>query len=999
MTLKDILDLPTEADSLESIRTYLGQTLKQTEYQAAFARYFEIASALGLHDLVLEEGERILPDVTNQSPTPYLERIIGVMVTSALEQDAHDKAKTLIDMRKDVLPVRKSYLATLDMIRYNRALNLPLEELYMQVLGDEIPDEIRTRSLWELAQIHMENGRFEDALECVRNLRSYDTGADLDAFEITCLSHLDKDDEVRDLARKALNTTGFNRVAVNALLRIHMKNGETQKAQALDAEYELLMEEAGSDSRLEFYEMLADLYRRTGNKLSLGVYQKKLKSLNKAIERPSKGEVQPKEKPVVVVSAPQPSARKHHHLAEQFERANDLLSFERTISKKALFRDYLRELLIRLSASLPVLDVIIWLDDASPNFFNYKKERLYDKTVVREWIEGTVIERVMASKAAIQSKMVTIRDRKNPVTQKPYDEDITDVYAFPLDDRGVMVVLTQEPGEESGSYHDLFRVLSNIIATRLSFESDTARLKDRIRYFDALIHSPALAYRDMTETMSTYNDKARAMLSVEAHTHFEVFMRDVAHAHVKTIQDTVARLFQRPGQQATITYERQNRTIEESLVSLRMEDGIHVTSLFHDRTDDSARVKELIQMATEDDETGLLNTHALSENIQDHLEDKATLFLIGFDRSSKHIYGSARMTRFFKEFAQVTKKFFNDGTVYRTDFSELLAFIPQNDIRTVTKRIRSYLRHIGAHQSSVLAFEQFRCHVGVLRHPVATSDTRLEKLMGYLDIALERAKRSKDEPYVFFVYKDYEDEVFEQQVIDQLNMAIETKRVGLSFRQITDIENNRVWHYESALVLENLEVESAYLDMIAAARHRTKDLERFHIDRVLSYLHTLGQETGKLVRLTVPVSKETFLDPQFNGYVIDRLKTYAIPADFIRLKIDAVLKSSHHANQIDELVSYGISLDTTSLETALAYPVAALHVPFPREDVRHIEYLKTLRSIFDGFGVDFVVRNVMTRDQKETVRKLGVKLIEGPLYKRISEKTLKDKVKGAGSDA
>ncbi len=995
MRLSDVVNLPIEPASLEQIKGYLDQTRTHTEYQAAYARYFDIALELDLFQLVFDEGELVLKDIIHQSQTAYQEQILGSMITAGLALEKHDQVKALIEMRQQTLPVLKSYLATLDLIRYKKSLNLPVLEDLMKVLDDQIPESIRIDCLSEMAALYQADHQYDMALNCIHELHQFDLEEVFLKEELHLLDLLKRYKDVKKIALETLRKKTFVSYAVNALLSVYLKEEDFQKAQNLDADYEVLMEQADEADRKRFYQLMIDLYEKLGNKLSLELYQKKLKSLVKAVDRKQKNKTDHPEKPVLVIAPPERKAFRRAHLAEHFELANALMTFERTLLERPLFRDYLRDLFMFVAKRIEMHDVVLYLKEASPNFFNYKKERLYDKTVVPEWIEGTVIEKVLEAKDDIFEYAQTIRYKKDVITQKDYADDIRFIYAYHLQGHGVLVILLAEELSDAGAYYDIFKLLSNLILSHLLLEEHTKRLKTDIRYYEEIFQSPLLAYRDMTETFSTYNHHAQKMLGVEAHTHIELFIKDIAYDHVRKVKDTVDRLFQSAGQSSAITYQRQNKTIVESMISLRVNDDIHIVSLFEDQTKDVEKVKSLITMATTDDETGLFNMHALNNMIEEHLEDKATLFMIEFDRSLKHIYGMKRMSQFFKEFAQVTKKFFSDGTAYRSDFSTLIVILPQNDVRSVTKRVKAYLKHLETHQSKVLAFEKFACQIGILRYPVATSDKRLEQLLSYLEIALERAKQSSDEPFVFFVYRDYEDDVFEQQVIDQLNLAIETKNVGLSFKQLTDIESNKIWHYESTLSLANLEVDSKYLSVIARKRHRTKDLEHFHIDRVLSYLQSLEQKTGRLVKLTIPVSKETFLDPKFNPYVIERLKTYSIPAAFIRLKLEATLRPSLYATQLSELSDYGIAVDTTSLETALSYPVCALHLDLPRPTDKQHGYLKMVKTMLLSFEIDLVIRNVMNRDQKEALKQLGITLIEGPIYKTLSETVLTDKVKGA----
>jgi EAL domain-containing protein (putative c-di-GMP-specific phosphodiesterase class I) len=293
----------------------------------------------------------------------------------------------------------------------------------------------------------------------------------------------------------------------------------------------------------------------------------------------------------------------------------------------------------------------------------------------------------------------------------------------------------------------------------------------------------------------------------------------------------------------------------------------------------------------------------------------------------------------------------------------------------------------------ILKYEKFNANLGVLRYPVVTTEKNPEKLYRYLDIALEKAKRDREDKYEFFVFRDYENELFEQQVIDHLNVAIEQKSLGLVFNQITDIKKNRVWQYESELALHNLSIDSKYLVAIAKKRNRLVDLEKFHIEKICEFLVELEKQTERLIKLTIPISRETFLDPTFNSFILGLFKKYGIPYEFVRIKFDMDLRASHYAPQIQELVDHGIGLDTTSLDMALNYPFHALHVDIKKESLKYNTYLTKVKELLETFQMALVVRNVKTKDQKEALDRLGINYIEGPLYKQLPANILIQKIK------
>ncbi|MFP4186907.1 MAG: EAL domain-containing protein [Acholeplasmataceae bacterium] len=992
MRLKDILDLKAEPESLNRIRTFLEEPRSHVDYQAAYSRYFSIALDLSLNQLVVDEGGRVIKEIENQRETEYQERILKHLIEACLRQEIFDQAKSYIEKRKALLPVMRQYEGILDEVSYKKALGQPYLEDLIRITTDVVPDPVRIRVYEEMFRIYRDDKDYEKALDCIHELYRYDLEHAYINEELYCLVALERYDEARTRAGEELKRNKDNVIAVETLIRTYMHYEDYHKAMTLEAEYEEIVDQADNAFKVKYFELLVELYASMGNKLSHDVYRKKLSNAKRALER-KREHTEEKPKQAVVVEPVTDRKASRQTTLEHFELINEMILFSHRLDDKKPLREYLRMLFIRVFESIDFKDLVVYLDQSSPNLFHFKKERLYDKTIGKEQIADTVQAAVLEGQTEIHERIAQIKWKKNILTQKDFDEKVAYAYSFPMGKDGVFTAFFAEAIPDPERYYDVLRVLANVIHAHVLNERKNDRLKRYNRFYEAIIDTSVMMLRYMDDTTSTYNETAQAFFGVDRHHHLEIFLRDVSSEYVSNYKKAVRTMFNKADVTKTITYRFQDKHVLERMHALRIDERIHVVSAFYDLTDEVERTKELIEKATVDDETELLNRRALSERLDDHLKDKASLCLIELDMHLKHIYGSEAMRRYFKEFSQVSKKYFEGGTTYRFDFNQILVIIDRNDIRAIKKLIRNYLRAIENHVSQVLPYETFQIKVGIVRYPVVTFEKRKDKLFRYLGIALEKAKRIQETDYVFFNYSDYEDDVFEQHVIDRLNEAIENRTLELSFKQITDLERNRVWQYESELGLPNLSVDSKYFLTIARKRHRIKDLEHFHIESVCAFLSGLEKETERLVKITIPISRETFLDPKFNPLVFGLLQRYAIPYAFIRFKFEMELRPNQYATQIQELIDHGISLDTTSLEMALAYPFHALHIGYPKGIAKKDSYLKKVKEMLEEFNMALVLRDVDTKDHKEDVKRLGLRYAEGDIYRDLPADVLLEKIK------
>lgn len=992
MRLSDVLKLPKQPHSLSIIRDYLMQSLSHHDYQAALSHYFDIALSLDAHEMVATEGKKVITDIKEQTDTPYTEKILKSVIQACLKTGRLSEAKDYIGLRKEKLPMLKQYLGTLDEIDYKKAVGLPYLEDIQRVLKDVIPDQTKVFCHQELVKLYEADHQDELALQSIYELYNYDLKRDYVHQELKLLMRLDRIDEAQKKAQLELKEHKDNLQAVLILLECYIRKGELFKASNLEAEYEEDIDRQSDDFRKTAYEKIIGLYKALDNKLSLDLYQKKLKSISKSIEKKIKPQEDIKAPEVVFIEKVDKKESQRTDLFKTLEIGHDLIEYSHLIDEKLLLRDYLRVFFMHADTYIKPKDYVIYLEKETPNFYHYKKERLYDKTVVSSWTEGSVVSVVMKSGNEIFDEAKTLKADKNVITQKPY-EDVSFVYAFPLGDEGVFVIHFEEDIKDPGIHYDLLKLMTAILFAHLQDEKKLSKLKKENRFYQSVLDAPILAYREYRESRSTYNPAAMKLFNIESHHHIELFLRDVSYEFINIYKDTLRKLMSRSGEQKELLYKYQEKHILEKMYSLRIGDEIVVMSLFADQTQDVEKTQDLMEKATVDPETGLSNLYQFKQVFHEELKDKSSLILIELSESLKHIYGTDKIIQFFKEFAQHTKKFMSEGNTYRVDFNQVLVVLPYNDIRSVTKVVKDYVRYLDHYESKVLKYEKFSVNMGILRYPVVTIEKDFDKIMRYLDIALEKAKRDKEEKYVFFVYRDYEDELFEQQVINHLNVAIEEKALGLIFNQITDVKKNRVWQYESELALLNLSIDNKYLLQIARKRNRLNDLERYHIRSVCEFLVHLEKQTERLIKLTIPISKETFLDPTFNPFVLGLFKEYGIPYEFVRIKCDMDLRTNQYSTQIQELIDHGISLDTTSVDMALLYPFHALHLDYRKESVKWNGYLTHLKTFLDGFNMALVIRGVKTKEQKEALERIGIQYMEGPLYKELPAPILIQKIK------
>lgn len=983
LRLTDILRLERKYENINVIKAFLEKPRSHIEYQAAFLVILDILFTLNKYEELYLTGKNQVKDFLNQPKSDYIDKILKIMFDTSMELQYFSDAKYYLDQRRNVVSFKQEDEVSLDEIKYKKALNMEYEDDIERLLTLDIKEGIRKELLIELYYIKKSKSLYNEALKAILALEKYDLDENLRREYLKTLISLKRYNEVLEKAKYYLKRYPNDTYPLYATIYSYFELEDYYKAVRLEADYESFVEKQDDDFKRLIYPLYVNLYEKIDNKLSINLYRNKLKKikLKPTLEVEEKAVI---EKEVVITKT-------KTNALMYLEFTSKLISLVKEADPLLSLRDFFRLIFIEIEKIINFFEVVLYIERDQSNLFHYKVERLYDKRVLPSDLEHTYISEVFKNQNEITDKLFNLRFQKNITNQKEYVENMY-IYSFYLNNKGVISFHFKENIVDPSSYYDILKVIKELIDYKLTQENVLKKLKSNANFYDKLLKGPLLAYREMTDHISFYNDEAKQILDVDTHTHFETFLQNISYDNVKEYEKIVKELFQKVGSKNEITYKYLNKTIKETLYSIKRMDETIIMSVFEDNTDLVNETKTLVKEATLDEETGLLNKNMLKNALNEILKDKASFILIDFYDEIKTIYGYDEYKLFFKEFAQITKKFFQDGTTYRTEYNKLLVVLPINDIRSVTNIIRNYINQLEQYDSQVLKFEKFKTTIGILRYPVVTVERNLNKLLRYLHIAVEKARRNQ-EGYQFFSFKDYETEVFEQEIINHLNLAIETRSFQISFKQITDLRKNIIWQYESSLKIPNLAVDGKYISFVAKKRNRIYALEMHHIELVLAFLLKLEEETERLIKVLIPISKETFLQPNFNKELIELINKYEIPSEFISINLEFDLRANYYVQKLIELTDFGVSIHTNSLDLALNYDINYLHQDYRPDNQKWQAFLNYINKLMESSKHGFVVRNVKTKLERERLQKLDVSYIEGPIYIEILDSELIQKIK------
>lgn len=915
------------------------------------------------------------------------DNIFKLIIESANHLKKYNISYEYINIRKEHLPIMKQYLALVDLIYFKKATNQSYISDINNLLEDSIPDNIKKDLLNELLSVYLSTGNENKVIPLIDELKKCDPHKSYIPNYLKALFNLKFYDDAKNVALENIDNPNYKKDSVITLLKVYLENKNYHKATILDADYKNNFEGWDLESQLIVYNLLIELYKELNNKYSTNIYQRLKDKTVRKLKQINKEDLVLIEDEKPEVTAVKITKTKLKYISVILE----LIVKSHQVSNNIKIRDILRDFFIQVETYFEALDYIVFTEK-DRILYNYKKNRLYDKPLLKTTYEKTIINEVLKSGNDYFGSYNDFKQFENILTNSPYTNEISYIYAFPILDLGVFIVHLNERINDPGTYYDLFKGINNIIYTILVDHNKVSNLKNSNHFLRKVFDSEIIALKIIEDKIQTSNNKAQKILNVNSIVPVELFLNNLNIIEANHYLETIKELSLKPNTTKEIFYSVGDKQIKETFISILDQDVLKIVSVINDLTLELKEKDALIKNAIMDYETHLLNINALNEDLIKYLNSKGSLILISFNETILPIYGYDVTLQFFKEFGQITKKIFNKGTLYRFSTYELFLYLPINDIRAVKNELNNYFKEINLYESKIIPYEKFSPKMAVIRYPVVTEEKNPAKLFRYLELTLDSLKRMKNNYYLFFEYDIYEKELYEQQVIDLLNTAIKNKNLSLSFNQIID-KNYYVWKYESFLSIDNLDIPTQYLYRIAKKRNRLYELEKYHIEAVLKFLNTLRDETNQLIKVTIPIDKETINNSDFNSFIHETLHTYKIPKDFISFYIHDLNKvNSELLLKLNDLYKNNIAIETSNIDLVLKYPFNTLYLDYDASN-KWLNYLKIIQPLLDQENIDLVIGNVKTSNERDKLINLNINLVKGESYESINSEKLLLKIK------
>jgi GGDEF domain-containing protein len=971
MTLDALLKLPKTHETIQAIESFLSLASNETQIARAKLFYASILSELNHPESSMSMLYDILDMLKHKTDDPLYIDTLSLVIENDIQSQNFALAREHIEQKRRALPILKQYIYFMDLIELAKAQHEPYEHYIDKALEDALPETIKQQFQLFKLDGYIEEGAYDLAMDMIRQLRtrllSPEIAQKLKFIELDILLESKHYDPILTITQNQSQPI-YDYYHLSALIGLK----KYHQASIYEVEHEKTFETLAIDVQKKIYQKLIELYDILKDTLSMDNYQKKLKQLKKQestqpknvektvlVEPVTKTEVVI-EKKIIPVVEKRPIER-----SKDFEAIHRLLVSGLSLKPDLDTREKIRVLLTEGLNGLPFSTALIYHQDSLRQF---KKERLYDKSIEKEDLFKSVLYTCHQKQEDIIEETDIIRWNYDVLTKAPFDQNqIKRVFTYPLQQGAIAYYQTDDT--DLLFYDDYLKLLSTLIEKLLLSAVQSDKTSAKLNLYEAVIQSDLAAIKMETESSIWLNQKALTLLSLNEKITPTEFIQGIQGADQIKYQPFKQAVFKSNAVES-IVYSFHNQRIEETAVAIANRGEVVLVSTLTDVTEEIQTKATLLNQARIDGVTGYQNSYAFGLDIETWFNQKSTFVLLQLAAldTIESLYGKPKVQSFFKEFIDVTKLNFEPATVYVLENHQCMVVLPYNDVRTVEKALNNYFKNLKDTQAMTLVKQPFQAYAGVIRYPINTTETKLEKFMRFIHLALEKSKRRASYGnFQYFDYQDYQEEQFEVSVIEQMDEAITQEQLKLSYTPIIHLLTNKVFLYQVNPYLEALSVDSNYYYVIAKRRQQIDRLDKYILKSSFKYLNHLAKLTDKYIRISIQIDEDTFRLKDFNAYVIGLIKQYDLPYSVIELAIKSGGLTPVELMKTKELSDLGIHIGVSEWVQATTPSVHFIHrkEPMKLDQIKSLDFILSFKDFLQNHQMGIIFEHLDDMDKRK----------------------------------
>lgn len=996
MQINDILKLENKIENIQIIKTYLMQPISIFNYRLAILKILSISNNLSLFNQTISTFNYYFNKFEEDDLDNYL-KLLKLIYDAYYSIKDYENSIKILNERKRLSIYEDKKQILYDEILLKKEIKEPFLDTLLQALNQENDLERYKFYLKEAISIYIENEDFDKAYNYINIYNKKYIDDKQIILLLYVLYKLGFEEEYFNISNQYLTKEDIELKTVSYIFQYlyYYKNLQYRKLNILEPKIE-----ENLDS-IKFIPILISYYKAAIEansfqmiKKSVDFYEHQLKKVLKRQEEIKElGKTYNlnnkinKEEYVVNFNNNKNKIDNSVLNIDTIKNYQNILDYSLKIASNLKFREYLRQLFIFVEQNYKAKDFILYHNQ---EFFNYKKERLYDKIVFDEFFQNSILLKTIEEKKDIIIEKKDLENYNNLLTRNLFNkQEYEKVYSFYLLNGAVLQVQLDQTSTDD---YNFYKLLSLIIFQKLIFEAKIINLKQDNNFFQDIIKSNLLANRILANDNCIYNEKAFKIFKLSNKSNILDFMSNVENDDLKDYKNIIDYLLVNPNNSKEIEYKYKDIYIKEVLFSILKQDKIVIISSFYDITNEK---KELITLKTKlekNKEFDIYNKYLLKELYNDNnfLYSKYSLLLIDFELENSLLLDYNKLIEIYKKHIEYIKSKFKDKNIYYINDNQVIVLIQVNDIRQINNILQDFYKELEKVDNNNLKYK-----ISVYKNDKLTCISDFNKIFKILNLTLLNLKKDNNKNYSIYNHQDYEKEVHEQEILKYVLNSISTNSFELNFSQINDYENRQVLYYKPYLNLCQYDMDFENIKKIAFLNNKIKDIYIILFEKVSQFLKTIKTKFNISIKVVIDFPFDLLKEDKFIYNLYNIIQKHNLLLDsfiFLINKVNNYNLKPFDINRINDLLQKKFKFATNNLELFNMANFEFLEVNFLK-NIKTLNYISFLNSYTKSINSILIVNNINNREDLNLA--LGKKLnyFKGSIYKTISEEELYLKVK------
>lgn len=998
MEIKDILKLENKIENIQIIKTYLLQPISIFNYRVAILKILNISNNLFLYKQTITEANFYSNKFEEDDTDNYLQYLKFLYDAHYNLKDFENSIKILnIRKKLSIYEDKKSILY--DEIVLKKEINEPFLDTLLQALNQETNPDIYKFYLKEAFLIYIENQDYDKALNYINIYNKKYLNDKQTIYLMYVLYKLGFDEEYFNISNSNLNNENIEIKTASLIFQYlyFFKDSQYRKLSVLEPKIDENL------SYIKFISILIDYYKAAIDANSIQMIKKSVDfyqgELDKLLEKQEEDKklLERKYNFINKISSDEYSVNlkkendnKSYNLTITNNTISDyynVLDYSLKLSTSLKFREYLRQLFIFVEQKYKVKDFILFYNN---EFFNYKKERLYDKIVFDEFFHNSILLKTQTEKKDIVVEKKELENYTNLLTREVYNkQEYEKVYSYYLLNGAIFQV---QLDTSSSDNYIFYKLLSSIIYQKLVYEAKIINLKQDNNFYQDILKSNLISNRILANDTCLYNQKAFEIFKLSNKSNILDFISNIENDSLKEYKNIIDFLLVNPNTIKEIEYIYKDKHIKEILFSTIKQDSVIIISSFIDLTDYYLRVNKL-EYENKIHEGYKINKKRLLIDLysdSNFIYSKYSLFLIDFELENNLLYDLDKLNNYYLNHLIYLKQKFNEENLYYINDYQIIALVSVNDIRQINNIIEDFFKNIEKREDLKLNFK-----ISIYKNDRLTCLTDFNLIFKSLNLTLLNLKKENREKWNIYKHQDYEKEVFEAQILSYVLESINNNTFELYFSQVNDFENKQVIYYRPYLNLIQYDMDFESIKKIAFLNDKIEEFYIILFKKVALFLNKIKTNFNISIKVIIDfpfdlLKNDKFIYSLYN--IIEKNNILLESFVFLLNKVNNYNLRAFYINRLNDLIQKKFRFSTNNLELFNMANFEFLEVEFNNQ-IKPLNYISFLNSYTKSINSLLVVNNINNKEDLELAVSKKLNFFSGKVYKNIKDDDLFLKIK------